>query len=337
MTLDDRIRALRPLGFSPRQTHFLALVALHGGVCLRRQYGTFAGLRGKGSWVKFFRRLVDRKIVRPINFRRDRGPVYRLQTRRLYTLIGQADKSNPCSSSAAAIARKVMVFDYLLSQPDLEWYGTAEDKATLFTVRFGVKPMDLPQHVVSGHRIRPATIRYFVHKLPIGLQSSPLRSTFVFLMTDLAGRGFERFLRDHVQLLNALATWRLVVVAPRHVPGWPACQRAVDRVIGDLARSRGADDIDQLQQYFQVLDLVERDQLHTISTTDVDRFRDQRRRFKGQEFEVLFERWKTEGAHALAGCCAPNFLAALESGDGQITTYELPVSYDRFGTRPGIS
>ena len=45
MTLDDRVHALASLGLTPRQTRFVALVALHSGYCLRRQYLTFAGLQ----------------------------------------------------------------------------------------------------------------------------------------------------------------------------------------------------------------------------------------------------------------------------------------------------
>ena len=40
MTFDDRVRAVQTFGCSPRQARFLALVALHSGYCLRRQYLT---------------------------------------------------------------------------------------------------------------------------------------------------------------------------------------------------------------------------------------------------------------------------------------------------------
>ena len=44
MTFDERVTALAPLGFTPRQTRFLVTAALHSGYCLRRQYQAFAGL-----------------------------------------------------------------------------------------------------------------------------------------------------------------------------------------------------------------------------------------------------------------------------------------------------
>ena len=44
MTTDDRAKAVAPFGFTPRQARFLALVMRHAGVCLLRQYATFAGI-----------------------------------------------------------------------------------------------------------------------------------------------------------------------------------------------------------------------------------------------------------------------------------------------------
>ncbi|MCX6544158.1 MAG: hypothetical protein NTV05_07045 [Acidobacteria bacterium] len=39
-----QVRALQASGFTERQAHFLVLVLEHSGVCLPRQYRTFAGI-----------------------------------------------------------------------------------------------------------------------------------------------------------------------------------------------------------------------------------------------------------------------------------------------------
>ena len=59
MTFDERVRALEPLGFTPRQTRFLVTVALHSGYCLRRQYVAFAGLQYGKNVRDFLDELVD--------------------------------------------------------------------------------------------------------------------------------------------------------------------------------------------------------------------------------------------------------------------------------------
>ena len=58
MTFEDRVRALEPLGFTPRQTRFMVTVALHSGYCLRRQYSAFAGVAYGKNVCDFLDRLV---------------------------------------------------------------------------------------------------------------------------------------------------------------------------------------------------------------------------------------------------------------------------------------
>ena len=45
MTWEERVRAVQSLRFTERQAGFLVLVMLHAGVCLGRQYRTFAASR----------------------------------------------------------------------------------------------------------------------------------------------------------------------------------------------------------------------------------------------------------------------------------------------------
>ena len=44
MTHQERVSAVAALGFTERQADFLVHVMLHSGVCLGRQYCTFAGI-----------------------------------------------------------------------------------------------------------------------------------------------------------------------------------------------------------------------------------------------------------------------------------------------------
>jgi hypothetical protein len=62
MTFDERVSALAPLGFTPRQTRFLVTAALHSGYCLRRHYLTFTGVRHGKNVRDFFETLVRRQL-----------------------------------------------------------------------------------------------------------------------------------------------------------------------------------------------------------------------------------------------------------------------------------
>ena len=58
MTAADDVAAVRALGFTARQARFLVLVLEHAGVCLPRQYRTFAGIAHGRQTHRFFERLI---------------------------------------------------------------------------------------------------------------------------------------------------------------------------------------------------------------------------------------------------------------------------------------
>jgi hypothetical protein len=338
MTADERVRALGILGFSERQTRFLVTVALHGGFCLRRQYMAFAGVKYGAGVRDFLDRLVDQKLATRFAFRRDRGHVYHLHASTIYDRIGQSDNRNRRIASAALIARKLMVLDYVLAHPEVEWLATEEDKVEFFTRQFGVLALDLPQRIYLAARRKAApTTRYFVHKLPVFVADHPPVVSLVWLVTDTSGEAFEQFIHDHVRLLGLVPRWRIVAVAPRHIPGLTACAAALRRVTEAVARPRPLNDCRELRAYFAILDKVEQNDLRDVSLAEIDTFRDRRRRFAGNEFEVLFQRWKVHGDAVLADCGRAGFLAAIADGRGALLTDQLPLSYDRFGTRAGVS
>jgi len=339
MTFDERVQALEPLGFNPVQTRFLVTVALHGGFCLRRHYMAFAGLQYGAGVRDFLDRLVTRRLARRFMFRPDRGHVYHLHASGLYTAIDQDDNRNRRRTSPSLIARKLMVLDYVLSDRGADWYATEQDKVALFTTRFSVPDYALPQRAYRPRRppFGTATTRYFIHKLPIGLTSSASAvASFVFLVTDTSGHALRQFLDDHVSLFQHLPAWRLVAVAPPHVPGLPACEAVFRRFVAEGPPRLLPDDVPRLRTYFRVLACLERNDLAPATLAEIDTFRDTRPRFSAPRFEGLFRRWQLEGDAALAGLDAGSPRPAL-GGRGSLLTHRLPIHYDRFGARAGVS
>src|SRR4051812_32141722 len=168
MTLEDRVTAITSFGFTRRQAHFLVTVAVHGGYCLRRQYEAFAGIQYGKNVRDFLDGLVTRRLATTFVGRADRGHVYHLHARGLYRAIGEEDNRNRRPVSAAQIARKLMLLDFVLSRPDVAWYATEREKVDLFVNRFAVAPEALPRRMFETTRdSASATARFFMHKLPI--------------------------------------------------------------------------------------------------------------------------------------------------------------------------
>jgi integrase len=320
MTFDERVRALEPLGFSERQTRFLVTVALHSGFCLRRQYTAFAGLKYGAGVRDFLDRLVARRLARRFDFRPDRGHVYHLHACAIYDAIGQNDNRNRRRTSAALIARKLMLLDYVLGEPTADWYATEQDKVELLTRRFGIPPTDLPRRVYCTRDPKARaewTARYFIHKLPTFLTGEPATPSFVYLATDTTGQAFAQFLNDHVSLVNHLSAWRIVDVDPQHIPGLPACEAAFRRFAAGLRRPRAHDEAAMLRTYFTTRNLLERDQIAQLSVKDLQAFRAARARFVSMEVESLYRRWQIDGDAVIESRGVDALLAALGTGAGQ--------------------
>ena len=94
MTFEERLEALSPLGFTPRQTRFLVTVALHSGYCLRRQYASFAGVAYGKNVRTFLDALVERRLASRFTYRADRGHLYHVQARSIYRALGHEDDRN---------------------------------------------------------------------------------------------------------------------------------------------------------------------------------------------------------------------------------------------------
>jgi hypothetical protein len=358
MTFDERVQALRPFGFSPRQTAFLVTVALHGGYCLRRQYSAFAGV-SRGHVVQdFFALLVNRNLLEPLRFQPNRGDIYHLNAKSLYRAIAQPDNRNRREVSSIQIARKLMVLDHVLATPGREWLATEHDKVAYFTTERAVALIDLPgRSYESSDSRHPATTRYFIHKLPIALDRSstapgPISATgadqvfavtvtFVYLVRDETGAGFEQFLRDHLRLISRLSDWTISVVCPPQIPrGLEVCRRVFARTFAAPPDSSTGAAPDDLRWFFRVRQAVDRGDLRDLSVAELDRFRDARQRWSTAPIERLYAAWQRHGDEALGANTAQRPISErlVPTADlDRLTTHLLPFRYSQVGSMPGVA
>ena len=334
MTLEHRVRGLESLGFTPRQTRFIALVALHSGYCLRRQYAAFAGIRYGKNVCDFFEELVARRFATDFTQRADRGRIYHLQARAIYRAIGEPENRNRREASAALIARKIMVLDYVLSNAEIEWLSTEDEKVDLFA-RYGVPPRDLPQRAFAPSRTEASSAtRYFRHEAPIAVVGDPPVATFVCLVTDTTGRTLEQFLRDHGRLFAWLPTWTVVAIGSSPT-GLHACETAFERFRRQPAATVSAS-TDDLVWFFRTRHAVDQGDLTGLSVTAIDRFRTLREAFRRPVFDELYLAWQRHGEAAFASSAASTPQHAMRSV-GTLVTELLPFDYSQFGSLPGVA
>src|SRR5919112_1252521 len=135
MNLDRAVQTITKRGFTERQARFLILVARHSGVCVMRQYSTFAGIVFGQKTRKFFGNLVRARLVSTYDCAHSRGRVYHVRHRAIYKAIGEPDSRFRRPPSVPRALERLMLLDAILENPESIWMSSRADKVNYFSTR----------------------------------------------------------------------------------------------------------------------------------------------------------------------------------------------------------
>jgi hypothetical protein len=321
-------------GFTPRQARFLTLVALISGYCLRRQYGAFAGIALGKNPAAFLDELVRCGLATRHRPSRRRSFVYHLKHRSLYDALGLADNRHRRPVAATRQARQLMLLDFAISHPTVTWYATEADKVELFTKTLGVPSRVLPGRIYRGPESTDTTLRQFVLKLPIYCAPDNPTVHFVYLGLDTSGQGLSTFLADHGQLFQHVPAWQLVIVHPPFLrPAVRTWKTTVARTHFLESPGLSSADARELHAYFLVHHALAEGSSAPVTIDHV--YEQRRRRFSTSPHAALYEHWRAVGGPHLSADTPPDFSDWQPTGT--VTTFELPHSYDLYGSYPGVA
>ena len=218
ITAEDRIQALRQLGYTQREAGFLCLAALHSGYFLRRQYCRFIGLVSGRPDDNLVEKLLARGHAREISTTRG-TLLYHLCSRSFYRAIGEEDNRHRRPRPQFAIRHKLMAFDYVLDHRG-RYLANEEEKIDFFHRQCGIGMDSLPVKAYGSQGSESPALRYFVDKFPISIlsdsSSSPPLVSFSYVDEgEIATPAFATFLRQYQRLMTALDRCRVVFVATR--------------------------------------------------------------------------------------------------------------------------
>jgi hypothetical protein len=104
LTPDDRVRAVMNFRFTEREARFLVLVMRHAGVCVPRQFATFANVaHGGAKSNRFFAKLITRGYATVIKCVHNRARLFHIHSKALYHAIGEPNST--CRRSVARESR----------------------------------------------------------------------------------------------------------------------------------------------------------------------------------------------------------------------------------------
>ncbi|WP_239490268.1 hypothetical protein [Luteitalea sp. TBR-22] len=192
-------------------------VMLHAGVCMVRQYCTFAGIAHGHNARELFARLVERRIATPYSALHARARLYHIHHRRLYAAIGEPHSRYRKPLPTGRAMERLMMLDAVLDQPSIPWLATEGDKWTHFIRAFGTAltiewlpqlRFGTPPHV---------TVRYFPDRQPIGIVEPGEAYTFLYLASKPSTVDLYTFLQRHAELLRTVRRWTVRVLLPPHL------------------------------------------------------------------------------------------------------------------------
>jgi hypothetical protein len=319
MSLEAAIQTISNKGFTERQARFLMLVARHSGVCVMRQYSTFAGIVFGQKTRKFFAQLVERGYASTYDCAHNRARLFHLRHRELYETIGDADSRLRRAPAVSVALERVMLLDAMLVDREIVWLATPAEKVAHFTTHTGIPLEDLP--LVVARNGDPTELRHFPDRLPIGIRPDG-RTVLICLALNSVRDDFRSFLQRHAGMLAALPAWtvRVVLPADRAAAVEEFEKTGRSQLTGTLSTATWA----ELRWYFERLKMGHRD-----GGTEADRLRFQRDRsaFEGPKYSVLYRAWLQDGERTLTLAASTKIADALASGAGGIQPFVLPHSY----------
>ena len=317
----DRVRALRALGYTPRQLRFLRLALRCGGVCVPRQYATLAGIAPGGRrCLGFFARLIRRGHAVRLRCEHNRAHVYHVHGRALEDAFGDDASRYRRAMSPALVMVRLMQLDAALMTPDAASYAALTDIDLRGDWR-AVEPAAGPEDGSSAETKKGPRRLPLIH--PIGIEPGGA-TVFVSLITEASPDRFRRALQGLLARLATVHTRSLFVVFTAPLGRLTRTYRTMVRE--ELESPLSDEDVQGLWRLFlrRQEGAHERRDLPTppgVAAVGASLFAHPR-------FSALYRHWMEVRGDAFTLLMSTAAADAIAEGRGRVTYRTLPQQYD---------
>src|SRR6516164_5374127 len=188
---------------------------------------------------------------------------------------------------------RLVLLDFILSNQELAYFETEQDKVSFFCEQLGVSKDFLPAKVYEGSSRSQPTIRYFVDKFPLFL-APPLSGAPPVVTLSYVDSGFGTpsnfvsHLAAYQGLFRQLKCFRFLYIAAKQA----YFQKAEDRFRAMVKRPLESDVSSEILRYFQIRKKWDNHEYVIPVTADLEFLNEARRRFHGDRFETLYRAWR---------------------------------------------
>jgi hypothetical protein len=292
----EHISAIQSLGYTADESRFLYIVATHSGYFVPRQFIAFTGASWGNRSQHFTEKLESRGHVTWREYQ-DVGGVYHLFSKTLYRLIDRENLRNRRRHSTEFIRTRLLLLDFVLANLTHHYLETEHDKVRFFCDELGIPKKALPVKAYEGVSTPEPTLRYFVDKFPLFLDSSAGSSSPVVTLSyvdpgQASLTGFANHLNAYTPLFRRLAHFRFVYIAPSTVNFVRAEQCFSSLVRAPLQQTAP----EELERYFRLRAAWDGKQYAQLSNDDIEWLDQANQRFGGARVEGLYAAWAAGGS-----------------------------------------
>ena len=324
----QHIHNLRSFGYTEREARFLYIVALHSGYFTQQQYTEF-GPAKRGCIVHgFTSKLVARGHATEHKYQNN-ARVFQFTNKGMYASIGKENIRNRRKHSFEFMKTRLAMLDFVLSHLEADYFEGEAEKIQYFEQHFALRPQEMPGRTYRGANKVPDTIRYFVDKCPMFLDSTvagdPL-VTFTFIDPGFDNLdAFRTHLDSYAPFFSRIPRFAFVFASPT-----PTLFDAAHKLFQNKTNPPTGQLSEQIARYFALRANWEAKRYELLKDADIEFMNHARQCFAGEAFESAFAEWKAGriSQRELVGVLETR---ARQKQEIRFSTNLLPRDYSSFG------
>jgi hypothetical protein len=298
----DTIERFKELGYTELEARFLYVIAVHSGYFTLAQFRKFTNTNFRSQSTSFARRIVKRGHATVRDYM-NRGSIFHLFSKVIYSHLEEFISPHRCNHSFDFMRARLLVVDFILSNQDLDYFETQQDKIKFFCEDLGVPRNCLPTKVYPGQKYARPLVRYFVDKFPMFLWAPFLGASplVTFSYVDSGSQTHSRFsehLAAYRQLFQELKSFRFLYIASKDA----YFHRAADRFRKGIEPPRESLEPNDILRYFQIREKWERHDYVVPVVEDFEFLNRARKHFDGERVENLYRLWTARQVSDTALC-----------------------------------
>jgi hypothetical protein len=279
---ESQLVSLRAFGYTEVESRFLYLVATHSGYFTVKQFLDFAGAKSGKRNARLVQKLFGSGHASAQRYRR-RSMVYHLHSRPIYDAIDKPELRNRRGHELDYIKVRLMALDYILANPEDDYFETAEAKRQHFIKRFKTpESLFLP----SKEHGRGIT---FADRFPlcVAYPSPEYMPVVTFTYLDPQHRNRDAYiahLRTYRPLLRLLPGFQFLYISTEG-----GLQKDAAELFSLYVEGKGLGD---LFRYFDLQTKWDNKQYGQLSEQDLIFLNNVRKCYTGDSIGTLYYLWK---------------------------------------------